>query len=176
MVHDLLPILLPDCFPPDDTALRHTRWLETVAQTADEIVCVSGAVASDVTQWISANISPDRCETMDIKVLHHGANIQDFCSRQITINKIAPLKELLKGRLNFLMVGTIEPRKGHLQALTAFDLLWRRGMDVHLIIVGKEGWTSLKNNQRRTIPEIVERLNYHPEKERHHSCNISSVL
>jgi glycosyltransferase involved in cell wall biosynthesis len=38
------------------------------------------------------------------------------------------------------MVGTIEPRKAHAQALAAFELLWQKGIDVNLVIVGKQGW------------------------------------
>ena len=63
----------------------------------------------------------------------------------------------------FLMVGTIEPRKGHLQALAAFELLWQQGVDVHLVIVGNEGWRPLSAPERRTIPLIVQRLERHPE-------------
>lgn len=52
------------------------------------------------------------------------------------------------------MVGTIEPRKGHRVALDALDLLWQRGIDVRLTIVGKLGWNARK---------FVERLQVHPE-------------
>jgi glycosyltransferase involved in cell wall biosynthesis len=38
------------------------------------------------------------------------------------------------------MVGTVEPRKGHAQVLRAFELLWARGVDANLVIVGKQGW------------------------------------
>jgi glycosyltransferase involved in cell wall biosynthesis len=61
------------------------------------------------------------------------------------------------------MVGTIEPRKGHLQSLGAFEQLWRDGSDLNLVIVGSEGWKSLPDSSRRTIPEIVHRLRTHPE-------------
>jgi len=61
------------------------------------------------------------------------------------------------------MVGTIEPRKGHLQALSAFEQLWRDGSEARLVIVGKEGWTGLPDNQRRTIPHLMNRLRHHPE-------------
>ena len=63
----------------------------------------------------------------------------------------------------FLMVGTIEPRKGYLQTVSAFERLWHDGLQVNLVIVGNEGWTHLPNGQRRTIPEIVHRLRKHPE-------------
>jgi glycosyltransferase involved in cell wall biosynthesis len=61
------------------------------------------------------------------------------------------------------MVGTIEPRKGYLQTLNAFDQLWRDGVDVNLVIVGREGWKDLPDNMRRDIPKTVERLRSHPE-------------
>jgi glycosyltransferase involved in cell wall biosynthesis len=40
----------------------------------------------------------------------------------------------------FLMVGTIEPRKAYGEALEAFEQLWAEGVDVNLVIVGKQGW------------------------------------
>ena len=62
------------------------------------------------------------------------------------------------------MVGTIEPRKGHLQTIAAFELLWAKGVDVNLVIVGHEGWKLVPDIQRRTIPRIVSTLRQHPER------------
>ena len=64
------------------------------------------------------------------------------------------------------MVGTIEPRKGHMQVLDAFDQLWSQGMDINLIIAGAEGWRHLRQDMRRTIPQIVARLRSHRERGR----------
>jgi glycosyltransferase involved in cell wall biosynthesis len=61
------------------------------------------------------------------------------------------------------MVGTIEPRKGHLQAIDAFEQLWAAGVDVNLVIVGREGWKPLADADRRTLPRIMERLRGSPE-------------
>ncbi|CAM5235554.1 hypothetical protein RLIN73S_02549 [Rhodanobacter lindaniclasticus] len=55
------------------------------------------------------------------------------------------------------MVGTVEPRKGHDQALAAFERLWEEGSDAALIIVGKRGWR---------IEELAARLASHPEAAR----------
>jgi glycosyltransferase involved in cell wall biosynthesis len=52
------------------------------------------------------------------------------------------------------MVGTIEPRKGHEQALVAFERLWQQGCDYRLVIVGKQGWL---------VDECAEALLQHPE-------------
>jgi glycosyltransferase involved in cell wall biosynthesis len=50
------------------------------------------------------------------------------------------------------MVGTIEPRKEHAQALSAFEILWNEGLEVNLVIVGKRGWL---------VEKLVERLSSH---------------
>jgi glycosyltransferase involved in cell wall biosynthesis len=52
------------------------------------------------------------------------------------------------------MVGTIEPRKGHKQALDAFEKLWGNDQAVNLIIAGKQGWMS---------EEIAKKIKQHPQ-------------
>jgi glycosyltransferase involved in cell wall biosynthesis len=42
----------------------------------------------------------------------------------------------------FLMVGTVEPRKGHALVLDAFERLWAEGSKASLVIVGRLGWMS----------------------------------
>jgi glycosyltransferase involved in cell wall biosynthesis len=54
----------------------------------------------------------------------------------------------------FLMVGTMEPRKGHQQTLAAFETLWAQGVRANLVIVGKQGWR---------VEDLVQRLRNHPE-------------
>ena len=61
------------------------------------------------------------------------------------------------------MVGTIEPRKGHLHAIAAFDQLWADGVEANLVIIGKEGWKGLPESERRTIPATMRRLREHPQ-------------
>ncbi|MDZ7761285.1 MAG: glycosyltransferase [Desulfovermiculus sp.] len=50
---------------------------------------------------------------------------------------------------------TLEPRKGHTQVLSAFELLWKQREDVNLAIVGKPGWT---------VENLIKRLKHHPER------------
>jgi glycosyltransferase involved in cell wall biosynthesis len=47
---------------------------------------------------------------------------------------------LLSAVPSFLMVGTIEPRKGHEAVLTAFEALWAEGHQINLVIIGRKGW------------------------------------
>jgi glycosyltransferase involved in cell wall biosynthesis len=61
---------------------------------------------------------------------------------------------LLAQNNNFLMVGTLEPRKGHEQVLDAFEMLWQSDLPVNLVIVGKQGWM---------VEELADRIRTHSE-------------
>jgi glycosyltransferase involved in cell wall biosynthesis len=61
------------------------------------------------------------------------------------------------------MVGTVEPRKGYTQVLEAFEHLWLKGIEVNLVIAGREGWKDLPAEMRRDIPAIVQRLRSHTQ-------------
>lgn len=60
----------------------------------------------------------------------------------------------LQARLSFLMVGTVEPRKGYAQALAAFEQLWQQAIDMNLVIVGQQGWM---------VESLIEKLRGHDE-------------
>jgi glycosyltransferase involved in cell wall biosynthesis len=163
MVHDLLPMKSPQFFPSGETGARHELWLNAIGEIAESLICISQTVASDVEVWIEQK-RPELAERVVVTSLHLGADLpirRDPSALPLEAYKL--LHEVVDC-VNFVMVGTIEPRKGYLQALLAFELLWGRGVDVNLIIVGKEGWKGLPDESRRTIPEIVQRLQHHPEK------------
>ncbi|HYC42800.1 MAG TPA: glycosyltransferase [Noviherbaspirillum sp.] len=160
LVHDILPVLQPQFFP-DHADEVHARWLTSIAKNADRIVCISQAVSGDVSDYLrQESIDPGQLE---IAVVHHGADIKASVPSSGLPDEASAILGRLASRPSFLMVGTIEPRKGHLQAIAAFEHLWREGVDANLVIVGKEGWKPLPHDQRRTIPQIVERMSTHPE-------------
>ncbi len=162
LIHDLLPVLRPEFFPPGADA-NHAAWLDCIAAEGDRLVCISGAVADEARAWLATR--PGNAQRQfALPVVHHGA---DFAAPIVGAadGNAAPhpvLADIAK-RPTFLMVGTIEPRKGHLQAIDAFEQLWRDGVEANLVIVGGEGWKPLAASERRTIPAIVERLGSHVE-------------
>jgi glycosyltransferase involved in cell wall biosynthesis len=157
LVHDLLPVLRPEFFP-SGAALTHGGWLACIAAQADRLICISDAVRQELRQWLrqqDADAVPPK-----LAVLHHGADIGAAGDAPAAPNaELARFADLP----SFLMVGTIEPRKGHLQALDAFEQLWAEGVQANLVIVGGEGWKPLPAHERRTIPLIVQRLQQHPQ-------------
>lgn len=160
-VYDLLPILRPDVFPPG-TADLHARWLSVVSSFADNLICISRSVADEVACWLSAN-QIERERPLQIKWFHLGSDIERSVATKGQPNDAQTTLATLKSRPSFLMVGTIEPRKGHALALKAFEQLWQEGKGVNLVIVGAEGWKHLPANERRLITELVERLRCHTE-------------
>ena len=160
LVHDLLPVLRPEFFPPG-TDKVFAAWLSAVADNADRLVCISSAVADETRGWLAAR-APGRAMP-ELAVVHHGADIDASQPSTGMPDDAQAVLADLSGAPSFLMVGTIEPRKGHMQALDAFEQLWSDGADVRLVIVGGEGWRGVPDAQRRTIPAIMERLSSHPE-------------
>ena len=159
LIHDLLPLLRPEFFP-EGAEQVHARWLAAIAANADRLVCISHAVAAQTQAWLDVAGNP---QPVDIAVLHHGADLAaSVPSTGLPADSETTLRQLAMAPA-FLMVGTIEPRKGHLQALAAFEQLWRDGSDAALVIVGKEGWTGLPDDARRTIPHLMNRLRHHPQ-------------
>jgi glycosyltransferase involved in cell wall biosynthesis len=162
MVHDLLPITMSDVFPPGADE-RHTKWLQAVSKF-DGAICVSRAVADDFAGWLKdSGLECSGRRPFRIACSHHGADIENTAtSRGLPDNTEWTLGQL-QSRPSFSMVGMIEPRKGYLHVLEAFTQLWRQGLEINLVIVGKEGWKELPDEMRRTIPETIRKLRSHPE-------------
>lgn len=165
VVYDLLPLQLPHVFPPGADQ-GHASWLKAVA-TFDGAVCISKAVADDFAAWRAA-LDGLRSPRRPYRVgwSHLGADVASSAPSLGLPGNADHVLGAMKDRPSFLMVGTIEPRKGYLQVLQAFDRLWGEGMEVNLIIVGREGWKGLPPEMRRDIPETVDRLAKHPQLNR----------
>ncbi|VVO30893.1 glycosyltransferase [Pseudomonas fluorescens] len=161
LVHDLLPVTRPELFPPQ--ADQHfTEWLSHVARL-DGAVCVTNTVAGELRQWMQQTV-PDRIDHFTFDHSHHGADLSSSAPSQGLPAGADKLMATLALRPSVLMVGTLEPRKGYLQAVEAFTLLWEQGVDVNLVIVGRAGWQQLPLDQQRSIPQLLARLANHPEK------------
>ena len=135
LVHDLLPITMPQYFP-DGAAANHARWLRTAA-SGDGVVCVSQATAQLMQDWIQGNTP---ASSPRISYFHLGADIKNSQPTLGMPNDAEVTLAYLKSRPTFIMVGTIEPRKGYAQVLEAFEKLWAQGIEVNLVFVGKMGW------------------------------------
>jgi glycosyltransferase involved in cell wall biosynthesis len=150
-VYDLLCVLLPAHFLPG-SAEGFTPWLEVVAES-DGAICISKAVADELTAWVKKNC-PVRQRPFTIDWFHLGADVDSSAPTQGLPADADTVLDRLRSRTTFVTVGTLEPRKAHVQVLEAFEQLWGKGQDVNLVIVGKQGWM---------VESLVDRLQSHPE-------------
>ncbi|MEM5329964.1 glycosyltransferase [Paraburkholderia sp. JHI2823] len=155
VVYDLLCIFLPQYFAPG-LAEMFGEWLEVVAES-DGAFCISESVAGDLAKWMGQH-APERKSRFAIDWFHLGADIQNsIASTGVPADAPGLLAKLRKSP-SFLMVGTLEPRKGHAQILDAFEELWRKNEHVNLVLIGKQGWL---------VDDLVSRLKGHRALGRH---------
>lgn len=159
VVYDLLPVLLPQHFVAG-ASQGHEHWLDTVVR-ADGAICISRAVADELSAWMSQRpglLASRGNRTFDIGWFHLGADLplkaQAGGAPPTLPAEFTALDQRMGTLPCFLMVGTIEPRKGYAQVLDAFELLWSRGSGATLVIVGKPGWM---------VDALVSRLQAHAE-------------
>lgn len=154
ILYDLLTILQSHNFVPGSSEWIQ-RWLEIITKF-DGAVCISKTVASELFDWLQVH-GTQRARPFKIGYFHLGADISTKKSKDFASTFKLKLKNIAAHQ-SFLMVGTIEPRKSHSQAVMAFEQLWAQGLNVNLVIVGKEGWMS---------DDTVKSIQSHPKINSH---------
>lgn len=150
VIYDMLPVLRPDCFQPDYRVVFQ-RWYQALGEIATGVACISRSVADEFKAWLD-QLQPARPEPLQLGFFHLGADISEGVVSQPPVRR-SPAHPV------FLMIGTVEVRKGHAQVLDAFDELWRRGSPAQLIVIGKPGWLADDVVARmRTHDEVGKRL------------------
>jgi glycosyltransferase involved in cell wall biosynthesis len=151
-IYDLLPLQRGDWFKPEMEPV-FGAWLSQICRVADGFVCISRAVADELSTWLDAHQSV-AARALDIGFFRLGSDIEaSWPSRGLSL-KDETVLDALKGREVLMMIGTIEPRKGHRQTLSAMERLWAEDEDVSLVILGKQGWM---------VESMAQRLHSHPE-------------
>lgn len=155
-IYDLIPILFPE------TCHRVVLdvfdvWLNTAISHSDVLVCISRSVADDLIEYIETR-KIDFPRPLDIAYYHLGAEIPIDASESLTRREIYEVIGSTNSPV-FIMVGTIEPRKGHTFVLDAFEKLWQQKIDSRLCIIGKMGW-NVESTMHRICshPELGKRL------------------
>lgn len=152
VLYDILPLLQPGDFPHGSFEY-FSQYVRAIGRHADGAVCISRAVADEVGDWLETQGGP-RATPFRIAHFHLGADLAASAPSTGMPDDAAHVLASMAARPSLLMVGTLEPRKAHAQALAAFDLLWRDGVEVNLVIIGKQGWM---------VEALVAALRAHPQ-------------
>ncbi|NMM36126.1 MAG: glycosyltransferase [Glaciimonas sp.] len=160
VVYDLLPLQLPSCFPAIVSEI-YRDWLLAITELSDGIACISRSVADELQQWIDVQDAGRSAPPLRPMLghFHLGADIDNSLPTAGMADDSRQLLDRATGGGNFLMVSTIEPRKGHAQVLDAFEILWQQGDVAKLVIIGRQGWNSDVLGARiRKHPQYGQRL------------------
>ncbi len=151
LVYDLLPVIFPHYFPLWSSEDHH-QWLSVLSQS-DGVICISRTVADQYVDWLSAT-GVKRLRPLRIGWCHIGGDFANSAPAHGLPESAQQMLDAIARAPTFLMVGTIEPRKGYAQAIAASEQLWASGCDLQLVIVGKRGWM---------VERLIERLSRHPQ-------------
>jgi glycosyltransferase involved in cell wall biosynthesis len=138
LIHDIIPILKPEWFygDPDWNKRTFREFLQKSLAVADHLVVTSNKVKRDIESlgW-------------NIKATIHQIGLG-------APNIVENHREQPDDIPTLLYLSTIEPRKGHMDLLEAFEILQRKGVKIRLVLVGRAGWL---------FKDIVERIKNNPD-------------
>lgn len=152
-VYDLLPLIEPEWFNPKTTQNFH-RWLRALAILADDVITTSQTVKNDFAVIMQRTYGIDDSK-ISTAIISLGAELNSAILPQASAAQTLP-PQLMHAKF-ILMVGTIEPRKGHADVLEAFEQLWARGDQTQLVIAGKQGWK---------VEPLIQHLQTHAEADK----------
>ncbi len=151
-VFDLIPELHPwachEATPP-----RYRAWLRRALLESDAFLAISRTVAEELSVFVAKNRLPHR-PGLKIGWFHCGA---DLAAVPVETPREKIAAAVATEAPVFLMVGTIEPRKGHRLAIQSFERLWAKGVEARLVIVGRRGWLE---------EAVVAEIEGHPQRGR----------
>jgi alpha-1,2-rhamnosyltransferase len=137
VVYDLIPHSHPQFCTPA-LAQSFNKWITQAAQRSDAVIAISKTIASDFKRDLPKMTGSARHQPR----ISHFLLGSELDGAQHAGNAIGP--EILRfgqsSRPTYIYVSTIEPRKNHRYALDGFDVLWERGVEANLVIVGRVGW------------------------------------
>ena len=152
LIHDLLPIIF-DRFYPAPWCYEFRDKVRAVCGYADAIFCVSDFTRSALIEFGSRQ----KQKMPPVMTAYNG--FEPLADREMLGNSLirSPI-ETLDGSRPFLMVGTVEPKKGHLPTIKCFEEIWRAGYKRNLVIIGRCGWLE------KSIVDAIEHSPYFGEK------------
>lgn len=151
LVYDMFPVQYPEWFTSQDFICNFVFWHEFLLREADGILCISKHTANQVIEYYRQK-SISRTRPLELYVFPMGAEFKEVSSQGGEVRQ--SLKKFLSADRTFLMVGTVEVRKGHAVAIEGFRKLLRRGVQAQLLIIGRDGWKNDSFKQALSEPGL----------------------
>ncbi len=149
IIHDMIPVQYPELCNSSAVIENFVNWHNMILQKADAVICVSRATADAVARYYG-QMEFKRKKALSLYYFHLGADVPG--GEQSVRDEI---RNFVKKGKTFLMVGTLEPRKGHSVVLQALQKLSNevRGM-CQILIIGHNGWKNEDISKMLALPEF----------------------
>lgn len=139
VIHDLIPINNPE-YCSDDFVRKFKRLLDALIPISAGFITVSATTRAALQAYMRTEGHAGQAERPAL-VAHLGSDIRSPDAAPASPAIRPEVRDLFtRGGAVFLMVGTIEPRKGHDLVFDAMSAAWDAGSADQLIIVGRIGW------------------------------------
>lgn len=148
VVYDLIPLSHPE-FVGQKRSDKFRIYLDDLIQHSDVIVAISETVRDDVQRYIRE--TRPTLPSPELYAFTLGAEMRE-CSGPVR-PEIESLFSASTSHPPYLMVASIDPRKNHVQALDAFEILWHSLPQAKLCFVGRIG---------KQCADLVRRIQSHP--------------
>jgi glycosyltransferase involved in cell wall biosynthesis len=143
LFYDLIPVTHSQYMAETNTK-AFVNKLKIIKEISDANIGISKFVMDEIIKHVSS--------TQPADFFYLGSDFSNYSQKNPkNENRIWPT-ELIESPF-YLVVGTLEPRKGHDYILDAFEKMWKRGSTVKLCIVGRIGWE---------VQDLLYRINYSP--------------
>lgn len=151
VIYDLFPIQYPETSPSPQFRQIFTEWHDMILAEADGIACISRTTADNVAAYFEEK-GFNRETPLQLFFFPMGAEIE--CKKGLVRQQ---MMDFVRQRQTFLMVGTVEPRKGHQVVLQALATVAERH-DIQLLILGHDGWKNDEIKKDMEHPALQGRV------------------
>lgn len=143
LVHDVLPITHAN-FYQAPWKYEFEANLLAAMRHSDALFAVSGSTADSMRELAERN----GLGSVKVDVAYNGYHplVSDETLTKIASGQFRPVLrksaryELISQSQPFLMVGSVEPKKGHIPVIRSMESLWNAGFERPLVVVGRKGW------------------------------------
>jgi glycosyltransferase involved in cell wall biosynthesis len=142
LLHDLLPIVFENLYPSPWRYLFRENVCKAFGYAA-AFFCVSNFTKATLLEFSYRQRTPP----VPMMTAYNGFEplVCDAAANQIKKGGTKPLLGntryyAILDRQPLLMVGSVEPKKGHVPVIKCLEAMWSAGFERPLVIVGRTGW------------------------------------
>ena len=136
VIYDLIPITHKE-FCNAFLVEIFKKWFYDSLKYVDKYIAISDTVKKDLIIFLDDEFG-DKMEKKEFDYFLLGSDFSYSNNDRDTIRDTLP--QIFKSRETYIIVSTVEPRKNHKYLLDAFEILWEKGLDINLCIIGRIGW------------------------------------